>query len=380
MAQSLEQINQALNKLEQQAIDLSQKLHSAHQGYRNVLAQTAMEQTIMACFTLCTEAYPREFLKRSVADRHKLQTQIKAITQQMQQDLREVPSPDTPSRELLPPTPAFSLPEMLALPRASESDSDSELLVLDESDDDGDDDSFDEDDGFDADLDDDDLEPMDFDEDDAPSPQPRDRRDPNRDRRDDRNRQIEAELKALFSLESLLNRSPPLPDNPVDQVAFWHRYVEDQVTQRLRQVSSEINQALQAQKVLPAQIPAPILEAAALADGGETFGKTPHLMRMVLEAREKSQEDSQGDRAQGDRASRRRSRENSRPAAVINLVTLQLRLADLEFYDTNLISWRNQIRTLLKDLKTITKEYKRQQQQQAIANAKMAWRSTWSNE
>lgn len=368
MAQSLEQINQTLKQLEQQATDLGQKLHRAHQGYRNVLAQTAMEQTIMACFTLCTEAYPQEFLKRSLGDRHKLQTQIKAIAQQMQQDLREVPSPDTPSSELISPTPEFTLPAMLALPRGYPAPSDGDLLVLDDRDaarseeEEGDDEEGDHD--FEM-LD----ETIDFDEDDE------DLASDASDGRDDRNRQIEAELKALFSLESLLNRPPQLPDNPVEQVSFWQRYVEEQVTHCLRRVSSEINQALQSQKILPAQIPAPILEAAALADGGETFGKTPHLMRMVLEAREKSQDD---DRAE--KATRRRSRETRRPAAVVNLVTLQLRLGDLEFYDTNLISWRNQIRTLLKELKGITKEYKRQQQQQAIANAKMAWRSTWSNE
>ncbi|NJN49525.1 MAG: hypothetical protein HC805_06850 [Alkalinema sp. RL_2_19] len=62
------------------------------------------------------------------------------------------------------------------------------------------------------------------------------------------------------------------------------------------------------------------------------------------------------------------------------IVTLQLRLLELEFHDTNLISWRNQIRTLLNELKTITKDYKKQQQKQAIANAKMAWRSTWTND
>jgi hypothetical protein len=368
MAQSLEQINQNLKSLEQQAIDLGDKLHTAHQGYRHVLAQTALDQLIMACFTLCTEAYPDEFLQLSVSDRHQLQAKIRSIAQQMQQDLRQVPSPDTPIAELAPAISSFSLPEMLALPGQSilgQSDQAiEEYLILDEEED--------EDEA----------------EDDEPEPE-----DEETERRADaRSRQIEAELKALFSLESLLSqRQAQLPQNPVEQVGFWHRQVESQAHQCLRQVSAATNQAFQTAKILPGQIPGPILEAASMADGGESFGKTPHLVRMILEARERPSESRDRDRSMDtdrpdsrnpgrghDRPSSRRHQ--SPPSAVINLITLQLRIAELEFHDINLITWRNQIRNLLQELKTIAKAYQKQQKQQAIASAKMAWRATWTND
>ncbi|NJN49523.1 MAG: hypothetical protein HC805_06840 [Alkalinema sp. RL_2_19] len=61
MAQSLEQINQSLHKLEETAIELGEKLHLAHQGYRRVLAQTAHEQLIMSGFTLVRKPIRRNF-------------------------------------------------------------------------------------------------------------------------------------------------------------------------------------------------------------------------------------------------------------------------------------------------------------------------------
>jgi hypothetical protein len=362
MAQSLEQINQSLKSLEQQAIDLGDKLHIAHQGYRHVLAQTALEQLTMASFALCTEAYPKEFLQLSVNDRLLLQAKIRSIGQQMQQDLRGVPSPDTPIADLTPSMPTISFPEMLALPgKDFLANTDSEgkgFLILDE------DDAVDED------------EDEDFDEEDESPDSPE----------AVRSRQIEAELKALFSLESLLSqRQPQLPQNPVEQISFWHRQIEDQAQQCLRRVSTEINQTLQTANILPGQIPAPIIEAAAMAEGGEHFGKTPHLVRMILEAREKPTEDEASrdrPRSRRDRPSNRDAQGDSRrrPTAIVNLITLQLRIAELEFNDINLTTWRNQIRNLLQELKTIAKEYQKKQHQQAIANAKMAWRATWTNE
>ncbi len=395
MAQSLEQINQRLKSLEQSAIDLGDKLHTAHQGYRHALAQSALDQMVMACFTLCTEAYPSEFLKLSVSERHQLQAKIRAIAQQMQQDLRTVPRPDTPIADLAPAMPTLSFADMLALPgQVFSSDADAPVLVgrdrgseafliLDEADevDAIDAEEEEEDDDDDDDPDDDDP---DADEDTATRREQRE---------DQRSRQIEAELKALFSLESLLSqRQPQLPQNPVEHIGFWHRHIETQAQQCLRQVSADTNQALQTAKILPSQIPGPILEAAAMSEGGESFGKTPHLVRMILEAREKPPESAKSGRTDRQQRRRRdfaesesrhddpRSVENQRPQVIINLITLQLRAAELEFQDINLTTWRNQIRNLHKELKTITKEYKKQQHHQAIANAKMAWRSTWTNE
>ncbi len=388
MAQSLEQLNQSLKSLEQAATDLGDKLHMAHQGYRHALAQSALDQMVMACFTLCTEAYPSEFLKLSVSERHQLQAKIRSIAQQMQQDLRAVPSPDTPIADLAPAMPTLSFADMLALPgQVFSSDADAPALV----DRDRGNEAFlilDEEDEVDDEIDAEEEEEEDDDPDaDADTAARREHRE------DQRSRQIEAELKALFSLESLLSqRQPQLPQNAVEHIGFWHRHIETQAQQCLRQVSADTNQALQTAKILPTQIPGPILEAASMAEGGEGFGKTPHLVRMTLEAREKPSESTKSDRPDRQQRRRRdfaqsesrnddqRSVENHRPQVIINLITLQLRTAELEFQDINLTTWRNQIRNLLKELKTITKEYKKQQHHQAIANAKMAWRATWTNE
>ncbi len=354
MAQSLEQINQNLQQLEQQAIDLGEKLHLAHQGYRNVLGQTALDQLIMACFTLCTEAYPEEFLQLSVNERHQLQTDIQAIAAKMRQDLSHVSSPQTAIEELVSASSSGSPATMFALPMPETlvdlDETDADLLIVEADED--------EDEADDAD---------DLDEPDESDQQAR-----------QGGQHMEAELRALFSLESLLSqRQPQLPQNPVEQVGFWHEQIEAQVHQCLRQISSEINQLIQQRKIIPGQIPPPILEATAFAEGSDRFGKTPHLVRMILEAHEKPTTPPGND---PEPRRQRRPRSQGRRGAAITIVTLQLHLAELEFHDTNLISWRNQIRALLKELKSLTKAYKKLQQQQAIAKARIAWRATWTND
>lgn len=354
MAQSLEQINQNLHQLEQQAIDLGEKLHLAHQGYRNVLSQAAVDQLIMACFTLCTEAYPEEFLKLSVNERHQLQTDIRAIAEKMRQDLRQVPSPQTAIEELISASSTGASASMFALPLPETlidlDETNADLLIVE------------------ADEDEDDAE-TDDDANESDNSDPALRQS---------TQQMEAELRALFSLESLLSqRQPQLPQNPVEQVGFWHEQIETQVHQCLRQVSSDINQLIQQRKIIPGQIPPPILEAAAFAEGSDRFGKTPHLVRMILEAHEKPKPPPGKD---AESRQPRHPRNRGRRGAAITIVTLQLHLSELEFHDTSLISWRNQIRALLKELKSLAKTYKKLQQQQAIAEARIAWRATWSND
>ncbi|NJN49524.1 MAG: hypothetical protein HC805_06845 [Alkalinema sp. RL_2_19] len=212
-------------------------------------------------------------------ERSRLQTDLRTIAQKMQAELCQIPDPQTPVEALVPTMEGLSLPEMLALP-GHESDLDDEteasdieeILILD--DDDELSDSHDR--GISERLRDE-LSNALSREFGGQSPSSRnDSEQSSQAASQSSGQSIAAELKALFSLESLLgNRQPQLPDNPVDRISFWHDRVESQAHQCLRQTSSEVNRLMQNRKILPGQIPAPILEAAALAEGGEGFGKPP---------------------------------------------------------------------------------------------------------
>jgi hypothetical protein len=405
MAQSVEQINQSMQALEQQARDLGEQLYQAHQLYRQALSNTALQQLTMACFTLCTEAYPQEFLALAVPQRHQLQAHIRRLAQQMQQDLAHVPHPDT----------TVSMSPQLPAVKPDRPSAGAEILFLD-----GPSVGNLSDPVADPVIDPvADPEPARSSEDKPVSPLAS----PSRDILDTtglesalgealsevleeafanaesgdrgpapRGFTIEDELRALFSMDAVRGKVPMVPTNTVETVNFWQEQVEEQTRRYLRQTSAAMNQMLQREGILPSQIPAALLEAATLTEGGDPFGKTPHLMRMVLEAREKKPSPPPGERLSDDEESnsgnsRKRRRDDrskgekkQRPNAIVPLVAVQLRLAELEFHDTNSIAHRRRISELLHQLKALTQDYQKKQREQAIAQAKLAWRSTWTTD
>jgi hypothetical protein len=351
MAQSIEQINQALRTLEAQANELGERLYGIYQGYRTAVGQTAMQQLVMACFTLCTEAYPEEFLALEVYQRNQLQGKIRQFAKQLQTDLIEkLPHPQAeiaapPSLESL--LPALNMPDDLRSVgdhRTLEAPSEAGQEIID---------SINEE---------------------------ADEEDDKRHRLDAESLNLEEELRALLSLEALLPKSAKAnrPKTPIEKLMIWQETVEGTTQELMRQTSKTLNLEFQKSGLMPAQIPAPILEAAAYTDGGDPFGKTPHLLRMVLEAREVHRDD--GSKPDAKRRRREDSKRSNKPPTIVPIVAVQLRLSELEFNDTSLISWRNQIRDLTKQLKTVAKEYQKKQKEQAVANARLAWQSTWTNE
>jgi hypothetical protein len=380
MAQSIEQINQTILALEAQATGLGEQLYAAHQRHRGFLGQTAMQQLVMACFTLCTEAYPEEFLGLETHQRRQIQAQVRELAKQLQTDL--VAKLTHPQDEPLSPP---ELPEL----DSSNSKSSPSVQV------------------FPIDLESLDLRAVERAiertvdqgeaEDDAEIEPPDGMSVAELARINAEANSIEAELRALLSLESLLpdRETDRRPRNVVEKLFFWQEGVESETIELMRQTSRDLNVFFQKAGLLPSQIPAPIIEAAAHTDGGDPFGKTPHLLKMVLEAREIHREGREGSSREGssreggkrDEGKRRRRedgrREDSRRRQVptiVPIVAVQLRLVELEFNDANLISSRNQIRDILKQLQIVAKDYQKKQKEQAIANARLAWQSTWTND
>lgn len=147
------------------------------------------------------------------------------------------------------------------------------------------------------------------------------------------------------------------PSNPM-QVAQWHQDLEEGIQDTLKKLSHDANAIIQKAGILPKKFPEPILAAAAAASeaSSEMVPGPPNLLNLVIEiTNEQDSEDS----------------------TVTQLMTLNLRLGDIEFADTTLLSGRKQIRNLLLQLNKLGREYQKKQQELNIAQAEAAWRASW---
>jgi hypothetical protein len=200
---------------------------------------------------------------------------------------------------------------------------------------------------------------------------------------------LEEELKALLSMDTLLDlpqAMKPAPKNDVERLGIWQQTLERDIQRVIRQVSQQTNQVLQKFDILPQQIPAPVLEAAAMAEGGES-NRNPHVVKLTLEAVDPRdvladlEEREEREEKEGKEPKRRRKRDGHRPpSAVLSIVAVQLRLSELEFKDSTVMGHRNRLRESLEKMRSIGQEYQRLDQECTIVKAQDAWRSTWFNE
>ncbi|EFA71497.1 conserved hypothetical protein [Raphidiopsis brookii D9] len=170
------------------------------------------------------------------------------------------------------------------------------------------------------------------------------------------------EIKRPENMENTEN--PPLEvpqvksldfSNPIE-VVQWHRNVEEGIQNTLKTVSLEANLLLQKAGLLPKKLPEPILAAAASEATTEVIAGPPNLLNLVIEiTNEKESEDS----------------------TLTQLVTVNLRLGDIEFADQKLLEKSKQIRVILLQINKLAKEYNKKHQELKIAQAESAWRASW---
>ncbi|TAF04105.1 MAG: hypothetical protein EAZ77_16175 [Nostocales cyanobacterium] len=146
--------------------------------------------------------------------------------------------------------------------------------------------------------------------------------------------------------------------NPIE-LAEWHQDLEEGIQDTLKKVSQDANSLLQKVGILPKKLPEPILAAAAAAASeaaAEVIPGPPNLLNLVIEI------------------SNDQESENS---SLTQLMTLNLRLGDIEFADTTLLSGRKQIRSILLQLNKVGREYQKKQRELKVAEAEAAWRASW---
>ncbi len=87
MPGSLERINRDIAALEQEVLRLGAEFQTTYTGYLQVLAGAVKQQLILACYHLCTQGYPRQFLQLSYNQRQQLQDLLKALARQIEAEL-----------------------------------------------------------------------------------------------------------------------------------------------------------------------------------------------------------------------------------------------------------------------------------------------------
>lgn len=141
----------------------------------------------------------------------------------------------------------------------------------------------------------------------------------------------------------------------------WQRSIESDIIRMLHQASVQTNQLLHQCQILPQEFPLGLLDAFGQGEGmAEIPSGTPNLLKLTIKS---------GGRNSEEFASK-----------ALQLVAINLNLAEIEFADAAVSQARHRIRQLLAELSGLRKRYAANQKEYTIAKAEAAWRSTWSKE
>lgn len=367
MANALPRLEQELAKVRDRATGLAQELYGADVAYFKALAAAARQQLVLAAYHVCTQKYPKAFLKLSLAQRQQIQQELRHLGQQLEwQMLANLLAPTTELEDQLrsllqslgtgegpPPQPSpdgslgdrdpapESKPETALEPRSETGlgigpvpGADLELgpeIRLDL--------------GATADR----AAATDLPESpgSAPVPKPKAKTGP-------------APLTAApdLSPEELPPALVARSGNPI-QILGWQRSLEKAALASLHSFSQRANQRLRAAGILPRKPPLALLDMAHKNDldlGAEVASSSPNLLELLL--------DSGEDDEDRDRPPQR-------------LTAIHLRLAEIELADASVMARRPPLQQTVDRLASLCSQYEKLRQQYAIAQAEAAWRSSW---
>jgi hypothetical protein len=166
----------------------------------------------------------------------------------------------------------------------------------------------------------------------------------------------------------------------------WQQNLEAEITHSLKEISYKVNLLLQQARVMPADIPKPILEASPEADRrGESMSNVPNLLSILLEQEmDEPQIDnplvagSANGTEQSDWMGNEPSLEDrDEHPQIVQIHSLYLRLTEVEFADVNVLGLRKNIDRLAHKVSMLKREYTHKQQELKIAEAESAWRNSW---
>ncbi|MGC9504814.1 hypothetical protein [Baaleninema sp.] len=316
MSGSTERIYNDLKRLNEEIADLAQGFDRTYTDYLTVLGQAIRQQSILATYHLCTHSYPEAFLRLSFAQRQAFQEKLREIAKEAEPLLQRV-----------------LISAMLRVLQETASEE-------------NEDDSPFEENEFSASEENEDDPPLDDEEED----------DEDEDLFAEEFQEIELSLIDADSLESIPSLSQYQPMTP-QFLLRWQQTLEAGIVQILATISNQINQLLRKYKILPPNLPPPLLEAASQAEAtSESVSGPPNVLSLLVEADTPD--------------------ESSSPN-VLQLMTVHLRLSEIEFADTQVKSQRDRLRQLSSQLIKLGKAYQKKQRERAVIEAESAWRSSW---
>lgn len=351
MVRTVEQIEQELAILDQAVATLAQEFHNTYSQYLAALGQAVRQQLILASYHLCTQGYPEQFLKLSLQQRQHLQQSLRQMAKLTQTELSTCLKPIVPV-DVFSPSSLHLNSKEVSEALSSVMDEDLTALVFEE------------------------LEGgtefvMALPLGDFPEEEPQTNEPPSNEAQEEpqiNESQPDSDLQRAELGDELAGEEEPasnsalqediVPSRPLQpkDILRWQGAVEEGIIEQLRNLSHRVNRLLQQSKVLPGRLPEPILEVAARADlPTETVASPPNLLNLMIETES----------------------EDAKEATVTQVMTIRLRLSEIEFSDTSSSVWRSKIRDLMNKLGKLGREYQRKQRERSIAQAEAAWRSSW---
>lgn len=165
------------------------------------------------------------------------------------------------------------------------------------------------------------------------------------------------------------------PDRLVEAIAR----LESAILEELQQISQVANRTLEEFNILSAPAVEIALEVAAKAEAlGGAVGGPPNLLTAIMEEAGSVPEGSLLMSIESlDQIANTESKQQESTATEI--VAIYLRLAEIEFVDSTVMAWRNQLRKLSTRLTGVQRELAKKQRQRMVAEAEAVWRTSWSN-
>ncbi|XTZ12878.1 MAG: hypothetical protein ACP8RL_04335, partial [cyanobacterium endosymbiont of Rhopalodia inflata] len=93
MSKSLQQIRQDLTVFEEKTKELALELNRLYSNYLKSLSKSVQQQLILACYHICTQIYPEQFLKLSFSKRENLQNNLRKLGQEIQDQILSYSEP-----------------------------------------------------------------------------------------------------------------------------------------------------------------------------------------------------------------------------------------------------------------------------------------------
>ncbi|MGK7932907.1 MAG: hypothetical protein AB4041_15965 [Microcystaceae cyanobacterium] len=149
-----------------------------------------------------------------------------------------------------------------------------------------------------------------------------------------------------------------------EQLMLWCKHIESGIRHKLGQLSNQVNQHLQKAKILQNSLPPKLLEMAMQAEenGMSPAGNSPNILNLIVEAKSSEEGESDNEASEG---------------KITKITTIYLRLSDIEFATPTLTVARKQLRQSLEKVSKLRQQFRKAQQEYAIAQAEAAWRASW---